>query len=132
MQDRPDAEELLRTLGDFIEHELRPALEGPLRYRSLVALNLCRILEREMRDGEDHLERQRRRLEILLGTTAPAGRVQEQVLALSRELANRLREGQVSPEFEAQAWQVLMETTREKLAIVKPGHDDYDALEERA
>lgn len=132
MQDRPNAEELLHTLGDFIEHELRPALEGPLKYRSLVALNLCRIVERELRDGEDQLERQRRRLETLLGTQAPEGRLATQVQALNDELGKRLRSGKVSPAFEAQAWQALMETTREKLAIIKPGHDRYDAVEELA
>ena len=132
MQDRPNAEELLHTLGDFIEYELRPTLEGPLKYRSLVALNLCRIVEREMRDGEDHLERQRRRLETLLGEQVPEGRLQEQVRVLNDKLSQRLRSGDVSEAFEAQAWQALMETTREKLAIIKPGHDSYDAVEELA
>lgn len=130
MQDRPSAAELLATVGDFVEHELMPALDGPLKYRSRVALNLCRILERESLQGEAALAAERDRLTALLGESAPAGTLAAQALALNASLAQQLRDGVGDEAFEAQAWEVLMANTRDKLAIVKPGHDSYDGREE--
>lgn len=133
MQDRPDARELLATLGDYLEGELLPALEGPLNYRTRVALNLCRILERETRLGSSYLLRERERLCRLLGLGLEdllPGSLHDQVEDLNQQLANELAAGTLPAGFEASAWDTLMATTREKLAIVRPGYDNYEAREE--
>ena len=135
MQDRPDARELLATLGDFLEGELMPALDGPLKYRTRVALNLCRILEREERLGNSYLLRERERLSRLLGLGAEdllPGSLRDQVEDLNQQLVTRLGADTLPAGFEAGAWEALMATTREKLAIVRPGYDSYDGAEERA
>ena len=130
MQDRPDARELLATLGDYLEGELLPALEGPLNYRTRVALNLCRILERETRLGTSHLLRERDRLCRLLGLGLEdllPGSLHDQVEDLNQQLVNELAAEHLPPGFEANAWETLMTTTRDKLAIVRPGYDGYEA-----
>lgn len=135
MQDRPDARELLATIGDYLEGELLPALEGPLSYRTRVALNLCRILEREQRLGNSFLLRERERLCRLLGLGTEdllPGALHDQVEDLNQQLANELARDDLAAGFEAQAWEALMATTRDKLAIVRPGYDGYDAAEESA
>ncbi len=133
MQDRPDTRELLATLGDYLEGELMPALEGPLNYRTRVALNLCRILEREVRLGNSFLLRERQRLCRLLGLGPEdllPGALQDQVEDLNQQLATDLARDVLPAGFEASAWDALMATTRDKLAIVRPGYDRYDAAEE--
>lgn len=135
MQDRPDAREVLATLGDYLEGELLPALQGPLNYRTRVALNLCRILEREARLGNSYLLRERERLCRLLGLGLEdllPGSLHDQVEDLNQQLVNELAADHLPSGFEASTWDALMATTKEKLAIVRPGYDSYDAAEERA
>ena len=47
MQDRPTAAELLATIGDYLEGEVLPNVNGTLRYHTLVAANLVKMLQRE-------------------------------------------------------------------------------------
>ena len=128
MQDRPHAIEILQVLGDFLEHELLPELDGPLRYRSLVALNLTRILQREARHGTAQLLRERDRLCRVLGLGSEnllPGSLQDQVEDLNQQLVAELEQSDVAPEFEAAAREALMTIAHEKLAIVRPGYDAY-------
>lgn len=130
MQDRPHAIEILQVLGDFLEHELLPELDGPLRYRSLVALNLTRILQREARHGTSHLLRERDRLCRVLGLGSEdllPGSLQDQVEDLNQQLVAELERTSVAPDFEAAAWEALMAIAQEKLTIVRPGYDAYGA-----
>lgn len=129
MHDRPHAIEILQVLGDFLEHELLPELDGPLRYRSLVALNLTRILQREARHGTSHLLRERDRLCRVLGRGSESllpGSLQDQVEDLNQQLVAELERADVAPEFEHAAREALMAIAREKLAIVRPGYDGYE------
>jgi hypothetical protein len=133
MQDRPDARELLATLGDFLEQELLPDLDGPLKYRTRVAANLARILERELRLGNGFLLRERDRLCRLLGVGSEdlvPGSLHDQVEDLNQQLVSELQQDALPAGFEAEAWNVLLAVTRDKLAIVRPGYDDHDAAGE--
>ena len=47
MQDRPTAAELLATLTEYLEGEVQPNVTGTLRYHTLVAANITRMLRRE-------------------------------------------------------------------------------------
>ncbi|MGH2898436.1 MAG: DUF6285 domain-containing protein, partial [Solirubrobacteraceae bacterium] len=67
MQDRPNAEELLAAIANSLEQEVMPALSGALEYRVRVAVNLARILERELRLGPAALARETALLEPLVG-----------------------------------------------------------------
>jgi hypothetical protein len=125
MQDRPTAAELLATVATYLEDELMPALEGPLAYRTRVAANLVRMLEREEALGDASLSRERDALAGLLGIAPPAnGTLGAQVAELNRLLVAAIDGGRVE---HARAWPVLMEIAHAKLAIIRPGYDDYDA-----
>ena len=49
MQDRPTVLELLAAVRGFLEDDLGPVLEGRRRFHALVAANVLRIVERELR-----------------------------------------------------------------------------------
>jgi hypothetical protein len=127
MQDRPTAHELLDTVGRFLEEALIPALDGPAAYRTRVAANLVRILEREVALGEAQLRRERELLCALLGIDAAslsAVSLRDQVLELNARVSHAIATERID---HARAWQPLMEITRAKLAIIRPGYDAYDA-----
>jgi hypothetical protein len=65
MQDRPTAAELLGAVATYLEDELMPTLDGPLAYRTRVAANLVRTLERD-----DRLAQCRWRASAVAGGTA--------------------------------------------------------------
>ena len=94
MQDRPNQSELLETITDFFDDELLPNLDGPLRYRALVAANLVKILARESRSGVQSLYDARKQLSDLLGESTveqpPSEDVASKTHALAAELARRL------------------------------------------
>jgi len=134
MQDRPDQSELLQTIADFFSDELLPNLDGALRYRALVAANLVNILARESHSGAQSLQEAHRQLADLLGKSAEEQQAPDDTAskthALAAELARRLDEGDESLD-QAQTWQVLMDITRAKLAIARPGYDQWDSSTEQ-
>lgn len=130
MQDRPTQDELLATVADYLEEELIPALDGPLAYRSRVAANLVRILQREQALSGAALRREYALLRGLLDLE-PDGRapdaLADAVLELNRRAAAAIDAGTIA---HARAWPVLMELARAKLAIIRPGYDAWDAAGE--
>lgn len=121
MQDRPTAEQLLETIANLLEGDVLDATSGPLKHQVRVAGNLCRILAREVVQGPAGEARESELLAGVLGVAA-GGR---DAAALSAELALRLRDAD-DPALEARAWPALVEIVRGKLAVNKPGHDQYD------
>jgi len=119
MQDRPNAEELLAAIASSLEQEVMPALSGGLEYRVRVAVNLARILEREMRLGPAALARETALLAALVG---PGGNA----LELNTRLAAKLRSGESDLDFERRAHAALVEIARAKLEIARPGYERYD------
>ncbi len=109
---------MLRDIADLLENDVVPALSGPLQHQTRVAGNLARIVERELLLGPGTAERERVLLCDLIGSSGG-------VAELNRVVADRLRAAD-DPEFARAAWAALIEITRDKLAVVKPGHDDYD------
>ena len=51
MQDRPTATEILATIGEYLQQDVLPLVEGAVRYRTLVAANLVALLGREIDAG---------------------------------------------------------------------------------
>ena len=134
MQDRPTSSELLAALADFLDNEMLPNTEGPLQYRVRVASNLANILQREQEFGNQTLVRERTHLCRLLGISADElvpGTLVDQVEDLNQQLVTNLEEGGFGAEFESAAWKALMAIARDKLAIVRPGYDSFDASGER-
>jgi hypothetical protein len=48
---RPTAAELVAVVADFLDNEVRAAIEGPVNFHARVAANVLRIVERELLDG---------------------------------------------------------------------------------
>ncbi len=128
MQDRPTALEILDTVAGYLENELLPALDGPLAYRTRVAANLVRIVEREQALGPAALARERALLsELLRIDAASLAAAQDDVERLHARVAAAIAAGEIGHDS---AWPPLMEITRAKLAIIRPGYDAFDAREE--
>lgn len=99
MQDRPTTVELLEAVREFLERDVLPslALHGT-RYRMLIALNVLRIVEREIPDREARLRSELLALADLLGrpheaSAADAALLETRVREANRELCERIRAG---------------------------------------
>jgi hypothetical protein len=117
MQDRPTAPELLDAVAEYLFAELRPEVPREQRFKVLVAANVCAVVAREIRAGE---EPDRRDLELfneLLG--GEVGDVREAAAKLSR----RLRSGELDDRIDELAPR-LEEHVRRKLEVARPGYDD--------
>lgn len=121
MQDRPTAGELAEAVREFLEEEILPELEDSrARFRTQVAMNALSILERELEQEESLLQAEHERLTRLLGEDhAAPGSLEElrgQVLELNRDLAGRIRSGEVPDS----TLELLRETTADKLRVASP------------
>ena len=121
MQDRPTAQELLEAVVELLEGTIMPATEGGLRHQARVAANLCRIVGRELERGAALEDFEIELLSSALGVQAEADSDAE---TLSRALSEGLLSGDEA--LEPKAWSALLEIVRGKLAVAKPGYDDYD------
>jgi uncharacterized protein DUF6285 len=94
---------------EFLVSELEPRLEGGPRYHLKVAANVLRIVERELRLGDEHAARHAERLERL-------------GFADDEELAHAIRAGSLdrrTDELERE----LRAAVADKLAVARPGYD---------
>jgi uncharacterized protein DUF6285 len=117
MQDRPTAPELLDAVAEYLFAELRPEVPREHRFKVLVAANVCAVVAREIRAGD---EPDRRDLELfneLLGEEVVD--VREAAAKLSR----RLRSGELDDRIDELAPR-LEEHVRRKLEVARPGYDD--------
>ena len=126
MQDRPRRGELLQGIVHFLESNLVPVLEEPLRFHTRVAANLLRIIERETDLEAQQLRREAAGLQGLLGQGAIGGEVpleqlREEVERLNRELCRRIREGLADADpWHREVLNHLRETGIAKLEIANP------------
>jgi hypothetical protein len=115
MQDRPTAPELLESVAEYLFEELRPEVPREQRFKVLVAANVCAVVAREIRAGE---EPDRQDIELfgeLLGESP------NDVHAAAGELSRRLRAGELDDRIDELAPR-LEEHVRRKLEIARPGY----------
>jgi hypothetical protein len=118
MQDRPTAPELLDSVAEYLFAELRPEVPREQRFKVLVAANVCAVVAREIRAGGDPDREDLTLFSELLGKEV--GDVHE----AAAELAHSLRAGELDDRI-AELAPRLEEHVRRKLAIARPGYDDY-------
>src|SRR5215211_4712305 len=70
MQDRPSAPELLDSVAEYLFAELRPEVPREQRFEVLVAANVCTVVAREIRAGEEPDRRDLALFAELLGEPA--------------------------------------------------------------
>lgn len=125
MQDRPTAPELLDSLAEYLVAELRPEVPAEQRFKVLVAANLCAVVARELRAGEDPSAADAALFRELLGV--PAGEVapgdaDAAAENLATELSARIRSGELDDRL-PELIEALRGHVKRKLDIARPGYD---------
>jgi hypothetical protein len=94
MQDRPTAPELLAAVREFLQQEIAPALQDHRqRFRTLIAMNVLAVVERELAGEEDQLRAEWRRLVALDSVPGqPAAVLPDTLAALRADIAARKRQ----------------------------------------
>jgi Domain of unknown function (DUF6285) len=115
MQDRPTAAELLDSVAEYLFAELRPEVPREQRFKVLVAANVCAVVAREIRAGEDPDREDLALFGDLLGKDV------DDVHVAASELAQRLRSGELDDRIEELAPR-LEEHVRRKLEVARPDY----------
>jgi hypothetical protein len=116
MQDRPTAPELLESVAEYLFSELRPEVPREQRFKVLVAANLCAVVAREIRAGDQPDQEDLELFNELLGHQV------DDAHAAAAELSIRLRSGELDDRIDELAPR-LEEHVRRKLEIARPGYD---------
>jgi uncharacterized protein DUF6285 len=116
MQDRPTAPELLESVAEYLFGELRPEVPREQRFKVLVAANVCAVVAREIRAGDEPDAEDLKLFNELLGEET--GDVQ----SAATELSRRLRAGELDARID-ELTPRLEEHVRRKLEIARPGYD---------
>jgi hypothetical protein len=112
----PEAPDLLAAIGKLLDEKVLTAVPPALQHQVRVAAHLSTLVERELRLGPANSARESELLAGLLG---------ERVADPQAAVADRIRSGD-DPDFEARAWEAIVEITRHDLAVAKPGHDSWE------
>jgi hypothetical protein len=110
-ESRPSAADLLAGVIDYLERELLPTLEGRHRFHVRVAANALAVVKREIELGPGLSEAERNRLAAMLGQDGTLD-------ALNRELARRIRDGEIADE--GKLVEHLRRSVADALAINNP------------
>jgi len=116
MQDRPTAPELLESVAEYLFSELRPEVPREQRFKVLVAANLCAVVAREIRAGQEPDRQDLALFNELLGEKL------DDAHAAAAELSDRLRSGELDDRIE-ELTPRLEEHVRRKLEVARPGYD---------
>lgn len=103
---RPTAAELVAAVADFLDNEVRSAIEGPVNFHARVAANVLRIVERELTTSAAHVT----------DALAELGFDDE------AQLAAAIRAGQFDDRGD-EILPLLRTLVRQRLAVAHPGYD---------
>ena len=115
--ERPDARELVEAVREFVESEVQPQLEGSVAFHTRVAVNVLKIVERELELGAGMDDARARRLADLVGREG-------ELESLVRELSEGIRTGSHDLRTPGLA-EHLRATVMDKLAIDNPRYESY-------
>lgn len=124
MQDRPDAAELLEAVGEFLFSDVREWAPPQKRFQALVAANVCAIVARELRAGEEPSRADVALFRSLIGAGGPEpgpGEAEAEAREAAGELAWLIRRGELDDRLGELAAR-LREHVRRKLEIARPGY----------
>ena len=106
--DAPSVAELVEAVREFLETDVAAATEGQVRFHARVAVNVLRMVERELRLGPAQAEAHARRLRAL-GVTDEVG------------LARAIRDGSLDDRMPG-VIAAVRDTVRDKLEVANPAH----------
>ncbi|MCB0220050.1 MAG: hypothetical protein KDH09_10180 [Chrysiogenetes bacterium] len=112
-QDRPTADELLEALGEFLEEKVFPKVEGATQFHTRVAMNVVKILRRELADAPVFDAAERGRLQRLLLSD------EADLTKLNEALCKEIQSGSFD-ERRSELIDHLKATVQNKLEIANP------------
>lgn len=115
--DRPTVPELVEAVREFLESEVQPSLEGSVAFHTRVAVNVLKIVERELADGPKLAAEEKARLVSLLGHD-------DDLDILAEELITAIRGGRMGVDTPGLV-EHLRSTVMAKLAIDNPRYKSY-------
>ena len=115
MQDRPTTDELLDSVAEYLFAELRPEVPREQRFKVLVAANVCAVVAREIRAGDQPDSEDLALFGELLGREVDDPRM------AAAELSRRIRSGELDERID-ELTPRLEEHVRRKLEIARPGY----------
>lgn len=121
MRDEPGPIALLNIVAETLHADVIPSLTGAPAYQARIAASLVAIVLRELQHGPAADDRETERLKVLLGVGD--GELPE----LNRELATRLRSGQMAPD-DPDVAKHLWQTVMDKLEVDQPTFARYRQL----
>ncbi|PJZ25273.1 hypothetical protein CH352_15620 [Leptospira hartskeerlii] len=125
MQDKPSATELLEAIQDFLMKEVLPEFRDKdlLAYKTLVSWNMLGVISREIRSGEESLDKELSRLSSLLRKKSEFPKTWNEKKNLTstwnEELRDIIRKEKKSLE-DTEYWKHIKESVIEKVEIVNP------------
>ena len=105
---RPTAAELVAAVADFLDNDVRSAIDGQVNFHARVAANVLRIVERELTDGS---------------AAEVTDRLAELGFADEAQLAAAIRAGGLDDRAD-DVLPALRTLVRHRLAIAHPGYDE--------
>jgi hypothetical protein len=128
MYDRPSAIELLQASRGHFETQILPLAKAhnfKLYFQTLVAINVIRIVEREIELGSMHAQAQDVRLMALLGQNhevpRDSARLKARVIANNTSLCQQIRKGEHDDtDSKSDLFDHLLQTSIEQLTVANP------------
>jgi hypothetical protein len=140
MYDRPNAAELIAAARAHLETQIIPAVkgDGKLYFQTLVAINVMKIVERELELSAHHVTAEWERLDmletlVLQRTTIPLPPDPLERVKLLRARNERLCEDIQGGRYDASSEQLLkhlLATTIEQLQVANPKYLETLAAED--
>ncbi|WP_061217836.1 DUF6285 domain-containing protein [Leptospira weilii] len=125
MQDKPTSADLLEAIQDFLMKEILPQFKEKefLSYKTLVSWNMLGVVSREIRSGEELLDKELGRLVGILNKNLANPSTLNEKKALAHawniELRDKIRKEKLSSE-NLQYWNHVKETVKEKVEVINP------------
>ncbi|EQA38322.1 hypothetical protein LEP1GSC047_2017 [Leptospira inadai serovar Lyme str. 10] len=125
MQDKPTSTELLEAIQDFLMKEVLPEFRENdlLSYKTLVSWNMLGVISREIRSGEELLDKELSRLAKLLKKDGklPSTLNEKKKLASgwNLELRDLIRKEKKTID-DRLYWEHVKESVREKVEVTNP------------
>ena len=114
---RPTTGELVEAVREFLEREVQPKLEGSTAFHARVAVNVLRIVERELEQSGTLDDAERGRLAELLGAD---GELDE----LNARLVEAIRAGEVDVDTPG-LMEHLRATVMGRVGVDNPRYGSY-------
>lgn len=117
MHQRPDPDDLLEAVAQYLREQALPELSGHTAYLARVAANALDIVRRQLKQAPQADAAELQRLRQLL-------RSDDGLAELNRRLCERIAAGEIglhTPGLVEHLWQTTLAT----LAVDQPGYDSY-------